>query len=299
MTTDASRRNRALSYVLIAAGVLLLLANVTDIGWAFWAGLANLWPLVLVALGIDVLTRGRYRLAVIVGAVAVGVLLWFATPWGAGGAAAETHTVNYALDGADSAAVELAPAVARVRLGVLPESSEALLSGEVRTGRNERLERSFQPGARPSLRLASARAGGGFWVGGPGGVRQWELALTSRVPVDLVLDTGVGEMVGDLRGMRLASLDLDAGVGEVRLTLPDAGDFDATVDAGVGDVVVRVPEALPVRVEVDTGIGSAQVLGDFQRDGDAWVSADFAGAAEAAELRVNGGVGSVTVERIP
>lgn len=299
MSSEAPRRNRVLPYVLILAGALLLLANVTDLGWAFWSGLLELWPLLLVALGADVLTRGRYRLWVVAGTVLVGAALWAVTPLGLGATPAETHSVQYQLGEAETAAVTLAPAVARMRLGALPQESDDLLAGEVATGRNESLERTFQPGPGASLRLASQRAGGTFWFGGGGGSRSWDLALTSRVPVDLTLDTGVGETVADLRGVTLTALDLDAGVGSVRLTLPEAGGFDATVDAGVGEVMVRVPEDLTVRVGVDAGIGSAQVLGDFERDGEEWVTPGFAASDEAVDLRVNGGVGEVTVERTP
>lgn len=299
---DGRRRDRALPILLILIGGLLLLGNLGLFDWRAVFGVLELWPLLLIALGIDILTRGSYRLWVVLGAVVLGALMWSGGPdWMGGGFSVqrETHTIDYALSDAERAEVELNHGVGSLRLASLPEGSGSLLAGEIVTGRGERLERSFDvSGGTAVLRLRAEQRGRIFNVGG--GDREWRLALARGVPVDLRVDAGVGRTVAELDGVRLSALDLDAGVGEVRVTLPERGGYAADIDAGVGEVVVRLPSQLAVRATIDTGLGGTRVLGPFERDGDTYTTSGYAQADDddRVELRINGGVGQVTVERI-
>ena len=69
------RRRRPPSFfwplILVGSGVLLLLSNLGYVPWGSWNVLWRLWPLLLIALGIDVLI-GRRTIA---GAIVSGILL--------------------------------------------------------------------------------------------------------------------------------------------------------------------------------------------------------------------------------
>ncbi len=61
--------------VLIAAGVILLLNNLGHLPWSVWGTLARLWPVLLIALGLDILFgRSALRWA-LSAAIAVLVLI--------------------------------------------------------------------------------------------------------------------------------------------------------------------------------------------------------------------------------
>lgn len=298
------RRSGAVPILLIALGVLLLVVNVAGVDWRALLGAVELWPLLVIALGVDILTRGRFRAAVVIATIVVAALLWWGLPGrgpvGFGGAGvAETHAVQYLLEEAQSARIELSPSVGSLRLATLPEESDELLGGTIQTGRGEALTRSFDGGARPTLRLDSEEQGGFLRFGMRGGDRIWDLAVTRAVPLDLTLDTGVGETIVDLTGAQLEALRVDAGVGEVALTLPAGGGYDASVDAGVGEITVRLPTSVEARIRVDTGIGDTRVLGSFDVAGNTYTTAGYDEAEAPVDLSINGGIGEVTVERVP
>lgn len=304
MTQESGTRSRPnyLPYVLIVVGVLVLVGNLTGgFGSVFRLALAvlNLWPIVLIAVGVDLITGGAYRPIVAAAAVVLGLLLLFA-PFDLGGrmgGAGVAHDVAVPFDGATSAEVSIDLGVASLLLGSSP-STTMVVSGTVTPSRSERFEQSSRlRGQTLVVDLKSARARGLFGFGGVGDVGRggWDLALTQHLPMALDVDTGVGESNLDLRALRLTAFDLDAGVGSVTVTLP-AGTYRASIDGGVGNVTLRLPEGTPARVTVDTGLGTVATDSGYQRSGDVYTTASYAGSG--LEVIVSAGVGQVRLETV-
>lgn len=135
-----------------------------------------------------------------------------------------------------------------------------------------------------------------------GGVGRSVITLPRQGSVDLDVTSGVGEVVvepaaapGDLqiRRMRIGS-----GVGSVRMELPDCGGFEVLVDSGMGDVVLQVPPELAASVECSSGIGRVRVeQGRFERVGHGrWQTRGFAEGGNRVRIRVDSGMGNVSIE---
>lgn len=294
---EAGRGRPVWPYLLIAAGVVLLLAN---FGWfdlsRLWS-LLTLWPVALIAVGVDVLTGGRYRLAVVAVAVVVAVA-WWATGLRGLGAAGERVDVAHALDGARAGEVVLRLGVGDVTLDAAAPGG-SLIGGTILAGRGETIsQRPSRVGDTARVEIASQQAG-------PASVtrddpRRWNLSLTRAVPVDLVVQAGVGRTTLDLRAATLSALSYGAGVGGTTVTLPETGGYRAEFDLGVGATTVRLPQSVEARITVRTGLGRATVSGTFERDGDVHLTPGYAAASpgDRIELAVRGGVGAVTVQRV-
>lgn len=304
-TPERPRRERRtndralLPILLIAAGVLLLLGRFGLFDWNLAFGILQLWPLLLIAVGADILTRGRYRAVIVIVTVLIGALLWRVPAWSPfGGTPAEVRTIEYALQDAREAEILLEHGV-----GLLSIEADAddgmLLTGTLATGRGERVETdvSYDQGVA-EVRLSASQAGPSFDLGVRGSERSWDLELAEGVPMRLIIDSGVGESDLDLGGLTLLGLDLDAGVGEVRIVLPETGGYEGTIDAGVGEVTVRVPDDVEAILRVETGLGGVDVRGGWIRDGDVYRTQgyDDAQASERISLDVSGGVGQITIE---
>jgi hypothetical protein len=285
--------------ILIAVGVLLLIANFGWLNLGALLGLLNYWPVALVAVGINLLTNGRYATPLALGAIVVAVILWSAEGgvqrvWGAA-PAGETIDVRHDLQGAGAARVTLHLGVGRVRVDDAA-SSGALATGTIQTGRGEQVEQSYgREDGIAVLELRSRQTPGTTTIG-TDERRSWELSLTREVPLALHVNAGVGENRLDLRQAQLVDLSFRGGVGESHVQLP-AGDYAASVEVGVGATTVRLPPAAAARVTVTTGLGRSRVEGDWRRDGDVYTTPGFENAAERIELRVRGGVGAITVDR--
>lgn len=286
--------------VLIAVGVLLLAANLGWFSWGDLGRLLSLWPVALIAVGVDIFTAGRYRLLVIAGAVVVALLLWSGTggtrgagSWfGAPGPAAETVDVRHDLAGATAGRVTLDLGVGRVVVdGEAP--SGVLVEGTIRTGRGETIRQTADTsGAVRQVRIASAQAPG--LNVGAGEDRRWELSLSRQVPVELSVSAGVGQTTIDLSRVQLTGVVYRGGVGESTVTLPP-GSYDGSFDMGVGSATIELPRGAAVRLVVSTGLGRVNVTGGLRRDGNVYTSDGYEGATDRITLRVNGGVGSIDV----
>lgn len=284
-------------YLLIGAGVLLLLAN---FGWlrfgSLWS-LLDLWPVVLIAVGVDLLTAGRYRSIVVVAAVVVAAA-WWAADLGGVVAGGERIEVAHELAGARAAEVVLDLGVGEVVL-VADAPADTLLSGTILSGRGETIQqRPSRSGDVARVEIASRQTGGTTWTGNE--QRRWTLSLTERVPVDLRVDAGVGRTTLDLRDAELSALRYSGGVGEATVTLPDDGGYGARFDLGVGATSIRLPDDVEARMTVRTGLGRVSVNGDFDRVGDVYTTRgyDAADPDDRIELAVEGGIGGVTIVRV-
>lgn len=287
-----------LPLLLIAIGLALFALNRGWLGWESLLGLAGLWPLALVAVGADILTKGSYRSAIVIGTLAVAALIYVIGGGliGTSGAGATTMNVSQGLEGASRAVVRVSSGVATLRI-TSGTPSGVLASGSVRPASRERVDDSFSVvGGTATLQLLTQQTGPNLMpIGGSG---RWKLALTEQVPMTLDIDTGVGEAVVDLSGVQLERLTLNTGVGAVSLVLPGQRRYDATISTGVGAATIRIPQGMAARIVVSRGVGAVSVPDKFERAGDVFTTPGYDTAVNRVEMRLTGGVGAINVELV-
>src|SRR4051812_2116998 len=111
--------------ILIGAGILLLLNNLGLIAGDTWLVLWRLWPVILIAVGLDILFGRRSLLgSALVAATRLVVLLGGAWVLASAMSPAAQVTIAQPRAGAASAAITIGPAVANLRIAA---SSDATL----------------------------------------------------------------------------------------------------------------------------------------------------------------------------
>jgi hypothetical protein len=212
---------------------------------------------------------------------------------------AKTTAIAGSLEGAARADVTIRAGAAALRIEGSEEAGQ-LIAGSVQRARGERLEQAIRrDGAivRYALRSERERTFPPLpWQDGAG--RVWDLRLADEIPLNLTVETGVGEARLDLARLQLSGLTVRGGVGQLFVTLPDQGGFSATIEGGISETVVRVPAGLGVRVRVSTGAGSFQLPPGYERQGDIYTSPGYDAAAEKIELVMQAGVGRIIVEDV-
>ncbi len=282
-------------YALILAGACLLVLNLGWVSWATVGAVLSLWPVLLLAVGADLLTRGRYRPAVAIGALLLAAVLWVGAPRGG-----ETVVVDHPLGGASSAVVVLQLGVGEVNLDGNADEGQ-LIGGTIQTGNGETIQQTPSRQDEVARVEIVSRSRGNFNLGfGPTFRRSWNLSITPEVPINLRVEAGVGRSTFDLRRLWLRAFSYRGGVGEAIVTLPERGGYSASFDLGVGSTTLRVPRDVEARVTVSTGVGGVSVDGEFSQSGSSYTTAGYATAAlpDRIELIVQGGVGAINLERM-
>jgi hypothetical protein len=299
--------------LFIGAGVILLLANLGYLPWQSWNMLWRLWPLLLVALGIDLVIGRRSMAGAILSALlillliaGVAVVVLFAQnipPLAQATSSADLRTehVQYPLGSVERASVSIDWASGTNTLGALSDSDN-LIEGDI-THRGRLIFDTATRGGRADVRLGSQFAG--FWFGPFGFERgaseRWSVKLSPKVPLDLTLDSGSGRCDLDLSGLQLDALSLDSGSGAITLSLPSGRSFEADINSGSGSIAITLPRDAGAQVELNSGSGSFQPDERFRRvdrsrgrDG-VWETDNYDKAEYNITLRIDQGSGSLSL----
>jgi len=290
-----SNRLTNLAYVLIGLGAILLISRLGWFDLTRLVGVLRFWPILVIAVGVDMLTNGRRRLLVYGGGVAA-VLLLALTGGGMMSNPATTVEVAQELQGARSAEVHIVSSIAELNLTGTAQS-ELLASGRLGQHTGEQVAVNYVVRGNRGEFSAVSRGFRSTFMAFRRAV-DWDLTLSGRVPIALIVETGIGESTLDLRQLQLESLNINAGVGETTVHLPRRGGYEGSIDGGVGEILVHVPRDLAIRIQVDTGIGSVNADRHFARSGNTYSSPGYETAAQRVELQIDAGIGTISIRAV-
>lgn len=322
---------------LIGLGVYFLLRNMGIVSDLNWAVALQLWPLLLIFIGINIIVQQVRRpfgtaLSGLVGLTAIavfgavllfGVELPFLSRFNLQNSVEyRQETVAVSADGVETAVVSL-------DLGSLgaeitgADSSQNVLEGTLSLAGDLDLRQRIQ-GSEAIMSLSENTSN--FWWGSWMTSEQqppWQIGLSRTVPLDLTVDVGSGQTDLALGSLLLSDLYVDVGSGATNLQMP-GGDYDIRLDGGSGKLVMTLPQNgrheleldaasgainlflppnMEARVELDSGSGRVSLDDRFEQisgdDGDGiWETPNYnADGANSILLIIDGGSGAISLEQ--
>jgi hypothetical protein len=287
--------------ILVTLGIVLLLNNLGYLSWGVWEALAHLWPVLLIAIGLDLIIGRRSMLgSALVGLlvlIAFGIAIWWTGFWLPTGMAVTSETISQPLGAAQRGDIEIGMGAGRLHVGALSESDN-LIEGTIARSSGEQVLRDFAiSGDVATFKLRSESAWAFPFRERRGERVEWNLLLSRDIPLRLQIDTGAGQATLELARLQVVNLDVNTGVGQTTLTLPQQGQIQARVNGGIGETIVIIPAGMAARIQATAGLGQVHVVGNYQRDGKVSVSPGYQSAANRVDLVVNGGIGSITIQQ--
>ena len=288
--------------VLIGLGILLLLDNLGLLSSAIWEILLRMWPVLLIAIGIDLLIArrsvwGRLLALVLIVAVFAGGFWLSGARLLPGRGTVASEEVRQPLQGATEADVTIAQAWGDLRVHSTANSG-LLAQGTVPSVQGETTTRRFDlSGKRAIFELRSSGTSSfPFVVGNVS--RVWDIGLGQETPINLRADLGAGDSTIDLENMLITGLRVNMGVGHTTVTLPSKGRFEGTVNTAIGETVIVVPKGMAVRVRIKSGLSSVKVPDGYQQLGvgdHTYTSPGYETAQDRVDLTVSQAIGSVVI----
>lgn len=291
--------------ILIILGLAFLVNNFGILQFNIWEMMWRLWPVWLIAVGLDMMIgrRTSWGSWLVLGIVVtiIGGAVWFGNNlgfnWEVNGTAgpAETITISEDLKGAQRATVQINSSVGEMRLAA-SSSSDKLVEGTVGRLNGERIQKDYT-GSNGNMEFILKSGGVNLPMGinTRNGSGRWDLRLAKNVALDLDLGTGIGESRIDLTGLTLERLKVHSGIGEVDLTLPATGKFSVSMDSGIGQMTLRIPPGMEAKVRAQKGIGALDINGNFTKQDGYWITPNFDSAQNRVEVEINGGIGEIEV----
>lgn len=282
--------------LLILLGILLLLDSLGIIPGVDWATLLKFWPLILIAIGVEIILGRRVSCAGIflLGIVVViggALTLWSVVDEG------ELHTdlITFPTNGAEQARLDLDVGVGKLLVAGESDMSQ-LLVAELELAQGESVDSGSE--SRGDVAEVWLTSKGRFqgWpqlFGNKGST--WDVGLNDRVRWELNVNTGVGEAQLDLSDLRVSELVVHSGVSSVEVILPQRGTTEVRIDGGLGDVSVEIPPGTPARFKVDRGLSGLSVDSRFKRQGDYYETDDFTREESYVYMEIDMGIGNITI----
>jgi hypothetical protein len=307
---------------LILAGAIPLLVRSGTLDADQVGRLWQLWPLILVGIGVGlILGRTRFDfiggliVAATLGAMVSGLLSIGFLPLSTGICGGNDGTVAFpARDGTftTGGTIDLQIDCGNLTVSVASEDgwhvagSDADGSGPEIDATNTSLSvrsRNDHPGA--------------FWIFGPRDT--WDVSVPNASTVDLGLHVNAGRATVDLEGATLGSLDLELNAasatvdlgpvkaidgldaslnaGSLGLTLPNLS-LHGTIEANAGAVKLCAPAGAALKLHTgESVVGSYAYDGHgLVKDGSTWTTPGFETAAVQIELQTSANAGSFTLD---
>ena len=283
--------------ILVVIGAILLLQNLGKVSWGLWWDIWRLWPLLVIAVGINLIFSRRWPLAsslliatVLIGGMAFGALFRVAPD--------ETvyrHSISQDLEGVERFEVSLAFGAGDLHIGSQDAGSSSLVQGILETRGREAGSVITRAGGNVRLEASMSEQEGFTWLPGRSGA-DWELFLSQDPEIILDIEGGAASMVLDLSRLRVSRLDIGTGAASVQVTMPSRGIVDARINAGVASIDIMIPDGVAARITTESGLSSVDVdTTRFPKVGEANVSPGYDQAENRVSLHFSGGLSSVNV----
>lgn len=265
---------------VVGVGLVLLANTLGTLPWSVWWNILSLWPLLLVAAGLDIIGKGtRMDLLrvlsslLVLGGIAYGALVMPAgsgTPWMPFRVLGATSVSEpFSFSEKHDASVKTGVAVVNGGVGQLTvKAGDVLASSEGSSPWNPRFDVSASRGDA-DVRI-SLGEGGSWGFPGKTGTAELNVTLDKHVSWALTVDSGVSETTADLTGLPLDALTFKSGVSSAKVTMPRrslsnvSGGAPVTMDAGVSSLTLRFAKGDSVRLRVDRGLSSVNLPSEFR-----------------------------------
>jgi hypothetical protein len=295
-------RSRGLLFplVVIAIGVVVLLANLGVLSPEAWQRLGDLWPLLLVILGLQLIlnhTMPRQQ-ATLTGLAAATVIVAGAVAYAAWAPAGQFGTQR-----ADSS-----ERLSGVTAGTLDLSYSAASTLVQTAGLGEVMYQAhvdYPSGEHPpaiSLDQQSGTVGiarnGSFNPFRLFGSNQRHLKVTlnNRIPWTIRVSGGASNVHLDLRELHLTHLEISGGVSDVtvQLGMPKGGD-NVQFTGGASNLSLRLPSTSQWNLSASGGVHGLTINGVTVGSADGFhrQSSGYGSAGDRFDVQVTGGVSNL------
>ncbi len=296
-------------FVIMTIGILLLLGNFGIISWSVLSGFSQIWPLIIIAIGLNmffsnhVLVKMFTFTALVVALIMAGMAYPPSDNW----------KFNFRFDGfnPDSGSERSVSRDYPMEQNITSaELNLKLSAGSLRiAGQDSQLLSARFPGNYDKQSAVTTDGGtrkrftfdgGPFTIGGPDSDSDWKYQydLNSTLPWDVKIDAGATEADLDFSDVTLKNLELNSGAGDIDIRIGNVARKAIIVaDVKASDFTVTLPRETGFKAVITGAIHDISIDGDdYVRAGDVYTSGNYSTAPQKVDLNLDVAVGDIKIE---
>ena len=297
--------------ILLSAGVVLLLNTTGHTPWPVWLKIFSLWPVALIAIGIELLFK-KSKLSFV---GLLSPLLFFAAILGPvffgdydyGEFRRASRTYHLSPD-FDSTCTEMKASI-RLNSGNLNVSSgaEKLISADLDYfGRKPLIDsqqtdegRTFSFQISDKERKWFSGRVGRTWFGRTYGRKDWDVRLTDRIPVVLNLDLKSGHAKLDFSDLKLTECELDVRTSDTDIKIGKmVEEVAVTIRSRSSEISLSIPEGTGLRIVNHTNLSSTSFSWfTLKEKDDGYQTPDYEEATQKLTVRLEGSLTSLKITK--
>ena len=248
--------------ILISLGLVFLLNTTGHLPWMVWSRILSLWPMALVAIGIELLFKRTHLsiLAIISPllflAAILGPALIFKPDFSKIHKTGEAYLWSQNMDSTlTKATVDLELNAVDLRLS---SGTAKLVSAELDYCDNQPLATYLHTNSDNSAIIKikdterSRNHGWSFsqpWFGRDECEKNWDIKLTDRIPFDFRVDAKATKADFDLSDLKVEEFNINANASKVNIRIGNAIDqVSCRIDANAAKLSLSFPEDMALRI---------------------------------------------------
>lgn len=129
------------------------------------------------------------------------------------------------------------------------------------------------------------------------GSERWEVNLTNKIPIDINVNAGAGDLLLDLEDLKVDNLNIDAGLGQISIRFPDYNN-ETEISAGAGNIKLIIPKEAAFRIESSSVLNNVnfEEVGLIKVQDDIYQSMNYGEAENLIKIELSTSVGNIKVE---
>lgn len=289
-------------FLFLILGIIYLGVN---LDW--WQGadltfVINLWPVLLILLGLSIISRRwRFGWVVMVVAVLASFFLIFAPLLGVKYFENWTSGAKVQSEGTISEANIVEATRGRVKIDAgainlnVDGRTDDMVSGDYKTNFYNFSTKSELSDLTWNYTITNQPNGSKVFFGT--GKNELNLSLTDRIPLDFDLNCGASKLNLDLSSIIPGDVNINSGASDITLSYGERVEdrSQTTINAGASSITINMPTGVGAEVTFDGGFIGKDLPGFKSEGGYKYRSSNFDSAKKQIFISVKAGASSVKI----
>jgi hypothetical protein len=296
------REGLAGSLLFIGVGTIILLSNLGYSNLGNWHFLLRYWPLIIIAIGLDIIFPLRSQLISLAG-LALGIVLIAGIIYLVGnrmidsGNATNVEQINVKAEDIKNANVDLQMNAGTMIIGTDTDPAN-MLEATMNLYNMDRVYQNQQ--IREDTGYFSMKSSGMQLVGFDEndfsfGDDSWDIQLNPLFSTRLENLLIAGEMTSDITAMQQLDMENTVIFGKSIVILPEEGAVDVVSSVIFGELEIAVPKEANLMILVDTALDDIDLPEGFKKNGSKIYSPKYDAAGDPVTIKVSVPFGSIDI----